>query len=154
MQQSKYSNEEIAVIQQKFYKAMMRNRNQQRNIVLGLIVIVAGSALLYFFVPADYSNPLLLFCVAVLGIYLFAVMKMYPPLKCPGCYFSLEESFGNYCPQCGTYPLKPTGEYHSECSNCHKQLSLARNNNENPIPRNYKIRVCTRCGVTLARSGF
>ncbi len=154
MQKSSYTNEEIAAVQRKFSAAMLRHRNRQRNIALGFIAIIGGGVLVYFVVPGDYLNPIILLCFAVLAVYIFAVTKMYPPLKCSGCFSQLEESFGNYCPECGSYPLKVIGEYERECKTCNRHLRITRHRHNNDIPRNYKIRVCTFCGVTLSRSGF
>ncbi len=157
MQKTRYSDEEIAIIRQKFNVAMVRNLNQQRNMFLGVGAILACGVLLYLILPGSYSNPIVVFFIVVFGIYLFAISRLYPPLKCPGCHSRLEDSFGNFCPACGGSPFKIIDDYQGECTNCNSYLKLPEPSKGGGVGRrfrNFKIKACTRCGVTLTRGGF
>jgi hypothetical protein len=82
----------------------------------------------------------------------FLLIRPWSWFKCPACHNSIYLSrLGHYCPACGSNQLE-AGNFWGrlpKCNGCGKKLLLMHRSR-----RNYKVRVCTHCGVLLDEKGF
>ena len=150
----RYSSDEMARIQRVFGERVIRDRRKQMFMFgfIGAAFLIA--AVLVFVTPPDYRNSVILGLLALCAIGLFALIKFYPELNCPGCERGIEKAWGNYCPECGGVGLKIIdAHYKAHCTHCNRTLSYSgKPPSKSPRIRSHRIRACTNCGVSLGRT--
>jgi len=70
-----------------------------------------------------------------------AIIFARPRLICPSCQ-GYAETFAHYCPSCGADELRHYQATAARCSSCRRVLGSYK-------WRDYRIRFCTNCGVSL-----
>ncbi len=153
-QNDRYSNDEVAKIQRVFSGRVVRDRRKQMFMFgfIGAAVLIV--AFLIFVTPSEFRNPVILAVLALGAIGMFALIKFYPGLNCPGCGRGIEEAWGNYCPECGGLGLRITDpHYKAHCTHCNRALRYSgKPPSKSARIRNYRIRACTHCGVSFGRN--
>lgn len=99
-----------------------------------LAIVLPDALVLWFGIPA-------VVCIAGGLLLYFAA----PGLVCPSCQ-KLADSWGTFCPVCGSPGIvrhQVTARY---CGACHRVIGSYKY-------RNYRIHFCPHCGVLLAPGG-
>lgn len=114
-------------------------------------ILVIGFVVFQF--PGDLRNAAILVGVAMIGLLIFAVSRLFPGVACPGCERVFDDDFGTYCPECGTHGLNVADKhYKAECRNCNKPLGFSgKGVTGNARTRRFKIRFCTNCGMSFGQ---
>jgi len=118
--------------------------------ILGIVVLAAtgtgGLLAVYgavFFVVCGFMSCLIL----AFGL----------RLACPACRKRLEPAKGPYCPVCGSDQFRygshisgPSLSRYAYCPSCDSKIDEGAGD----LPRSYRIRGCTHCGVMLDEEGL
>ena len=141
-----YSTEERRRLREAFSSVAANYRRQERTCVWGFAGF-AGSIVLAVILPTAWL-PWSAIPVAICFAFFFFAMIGMAGIVCPGCSNEIENSFGCYCPECGSRQLQRNGWYRApHCTACGKRMRRGR-------ARMYTIRACTHCGLMLDEEGF
>ena len=149
-----YSEEENKRYQEMFAKDSKNNRRMwlKASIIFFICFVV------YCLIGLSLSNHPIAAAFWIIGFFVIPLPALTPvfladtKLKCPACRKNLFRSgleVGNYCPECGAADLKLKGWLSSPyCDSCGKKFIEVKG------VRNYKIRVCTYCGLLFSGKGY
>lgn len=152
---SEFWNNQRGRFLNEFKPQASRYRHRQRIATLLLIGFLLAISSFTFF--DNYIPDLVLMWMAalllagVVGACLILIFGL--KLACPVCRKRLEPAKGRYCPQCGSDQFQ-YGRHLSGsslyCPACDSQIDEGYGD----LPRSYKIRGCTHCGVMLDEQGL
>lgn len=137
--------EEQKRLQEAFQQSARQYRRNRR--IAGIVFALSfGSLLFSFALPKAYFpwaiGAFIACWVIVVGAAIFS-----PPLRCPACQNKVEDGFGPFCPECGTYALQSGTWFRApRCSACNREMRHRKT-------RHYTVRACTHCGVWLDDKG-
>ena len=138
-----YSLEEQGQLYDAFQKVTNQYRWHGRVAAFGQIGFF-GSILLGILL----REPVLLCVAGICPFIIVGAALTSPRLICPGCGNQLDQ-IGGYCPECGGNSIKRGSWFRfPQCLTCGKTFVVGRGG------KNYKIRVCTHCGVILDQKGL
>jgi hypothetical protein len=118
--------------------------------ILGMAVLATGKigGVLAMGAAVFFIGCVLVSClILVLGL----------RLACPACGMGLEPAKGLYCPVCGSDQFQygshvdgPSLSRSAYCPSCGSRIDEGAGD----LPRSYRIRGCTHCGVILDEEGL
>jgi hypothetical protein len=145
-----YSDEEQLEFQNTFKpvaEKYRRRRERGRKWGMAFMVLIFVG----FVIAAINPRPFIWLWLAAIITWLIALVTSHTKLLCPACQNKVNDGYGTFCPQCGK-TLKRYGVLQSvenvKCAWCGILLGKAKKG------RNYRIRLCTYCGVTLDPTGI
>ena len=146
------------VDQNRYQEIFAQDARKNRRMWRITYVIVFICFFLYFFIGLSLSKHPIAGAFWIIGLFVIPLPALTPvllantELKCPACHKNLFRpglEVGNYCPECGAAGLKLKGWITCEyCESCRKKFMQSR------YGRNYKIRVCTYCGLLFSEKGY
>jgi hypothetical protein len=149
---SDHSESERQRFKEDFKRVAQKYREKQKKAtvwVMGALICFLGVLGVKTFSPSLSDGLVALWFVAALAMCLVgAAVIMSGRVECPACHKDIEEGVGRFCPECGAILPGPSIWHRPNCANCGKKLvKLGRN-------RNYQIRNCSYCGLSLDDEGL
>lgn len=143
---SDFSAEEMAVLAKTFIPVLERY-HKHRRITLGILHVLMPCWFAIVIFSKSLGNAVDF--VAPACFLLIVTMIIFPRLPdCPGCLKRPHTPFGQFCPECGSRSLLPSGwSYVSNCRACKRTIQWRKG-------RRFKVCHCTHCGLHLDKDGF